>query len=431
MWFSPYLGSRLSYYTAVCLALFGLLSTPARAQSSGQSLSMHEAIANTLAKNPQLHQFTVKKQGLLGRRDSSELRQTLTLNLALENFGGSGDLSGAQASETFLALSSVIELGGKRQGRVSVANAQLHAFDDHRQAFTLDVLAQLTRVFIQALEIQERLTLAQEARALTRSTLTIVKTRSQQGATSEAEVKRAAAALAQAQLQLNALQQQRERLLVKLAAYWGETSPSWTRVEGDLYAFGQTSSFASLYERALASPAIAVFASEARLKQAELALAKTQSSFDIGWQLGVRQFEASGDTAFTAGVSIPLFGDKRNRGALQTAMAAQNELDYERQTALLKLHVQLFEAYSQRRQHVAAVKAYRSTILPDLNTALRSTQKAYEAGRYSYQDWIAAQKELLDAKRSLIENAAAAALNQAVIEQLIAEPLYSSADISQ
>ena len=159
------------------------------------------------------------------------------------------------------------------------------------------------------------------------------------------------------------------------------------------------------------------------MKKAQVSLAKTQSKADLGWQLGVRRFEDSGDTAFTAGVSIPLFSGKRNRGALKSAMASENEVIYERQTALLKLHVQLFEAYSQRQQHVAAVKVFRTTILPDLNSALASTQRAYETGRYSYQDWIAAQKELLDAKRSLIESAAAASLNQAVIEQLISEPL--------
>ena len=104
-------------------------------------------------------------------------------------------------------------------------------------------------------------------------------------------------------------------------------------------------------------------------------------------------------------------------------MAAVNEVSYERKTALLKLHVLLFDAYSQRQQYVAAVEVFRADILPDLSSALASTQQAYETGRYSYQDWVSAQKQLLDAKKSLIENAAAASINQAIIEQLIAEPL--------
>ena len=265
--------------------------------------------------------------------------------------------------------------------------------------------------------------LALEARNLAQSTLKIVKNRSSQGAAPEYEVKRAKSSLSHSQLQVDALEQQFQRLQIKIAAYWGETLPSWSKLDGDIYTYGTSSDFIALYERAKSSPAIAQLASESRLKKAQVSLAKTQSKADIGWQLGVRRYEDNGDTAFTAGVSIPLFGGKRNRGALKSAMASENEVVYEQQTALLKLHVQLFEAYSQRQQHVAAVKVFRSDILPDLYAALASTQSAYETGRYSYQDWIAAQKELLDAKRSLIESAAAASLNQAVIEQLIAEPL--------
>jgi len=55
------------------------------------------------------------------------------------------------------------------------------------------------------------------------------------------------------------------------------------------------------------------------------------------------------------------------------------------------------------------------------------TQDAYEKGRYRYQDWIAAQEELLTAKQQLIEAATAAQLSQALIEQLTAEPLTTNA----
>ncbi len=416
-------GERLRFYAAVCLALFFIASNNAAAQSSGTGVSLRQAISKTLAQNPQLHQFNIKKEASLGRREQSELAPALTLSLEVENIAGSGDLNGFDSAETTVALSSVIELGGKRNARMSVADAQLQTLEHHRQAFTLDVLGELTRTFIQALEVRALFELANEARDLAQNTLAIVKNRSLQGATPEYEVKRAKSLLAHTQLRVDALKKQHERLRIKIAAYWGETSPSWDKFNGDIFTYGTALDFSALYQRALASPAIAQFASEARLKKAEVSLAKTYSTSDLGWQVGVRRFEESGDTAFTAGVSIPLFGNKRNRGALKSAMAFENEIIYERQTALLKLHVQLFEAYSQRQQHIAAVNVFRTTILPDLNAVLDSTQRAYETGRYSYQDWIAAQKELLDAKRSLIESAAAASLNQAVIEQLIAEPL--------
>ena len=435
MFFSRYAGFCRCLFLAVYITILAAVSAQTFAQGANsifvselavKPLSLSQAITYTLEQNPQLHQFTIRQSGLLGRRETDELSPAWNLAIDVENMAGSDALSGVQMAETTVSLSSVIELGGKRDARVSVVDAQLDALDYHRHAFTLDVLGELTSTFIRVLETQELIKLAKEALDLAKNTLDIVKKRSHQGATPEYEVKRAASALAQAQLHLNGLQYQHKRLMVKLTSYWGERSPTWNSVVGDLYYFGESSVYDTLYERAKTSPGIAYLASKDRLKKAEVLLAKTQAASDIGWQLGVRRFEETGEVAFAAGVTIPLFKSKRNRGAVATAMALQHEIEYEKQTALLQLHVQLFTAYSQREQYVAAVNVFRSTVLPDLQSVLVSTQRAYETGRYRYQDWIAAQNELLDARQYYIENAAAASLNQAIIEQLIAEPLNRS-----
>ena len=62
-------------------------------------------------------------------------------------------------------------------------------------------------------------------------------------------------------------------------------------------------------------------------------------------------------------------------------------------------------------------------MLPDLTEALSQTREAYERGRYSYVEWTAAQRELLAARRTLVDAATTALLNQALIEQLTAQPL--------
>ena len=159
------------------------------------------------------------------------------------------------------------------------------------------------------------------------------------------------------------------------------------------------------------------------MKDAEVKLARAQSRVDIGWQLGVRRFEETGDTALVAGISIPLFSGKRNRSSITSALAERNAVDYQQADAMLKLHSRLFTAFSQREENTAAVEQFNAQVLPALEKALALTQQAYENGRYRYQDWIAAQEELLTAKQQRIEAATAAQLNQALIEQLIAEPL--------
>src|SRR5690606_8597455 len=105
------------------------------------------------------------------------------------------------------------------------------------------------------------------------------------------------------------------------------------------------------------------------------------------------------------------------------AQAERDQMELLRQSALLTLHAQLFEAYQNRQQAIEAAMALTNEVIPALENALRGTHEAYERGRYSYVDLIAAQRELLDARKARIEAAEAALVFGALIEQFTAEPL--------
>ncbi len=394
--------------------------------NTSTALTLEDAISRTLKNNPQLYQYRFRRQSLVAQRETSSLSPALQLGLEVENVAGSGEFNGVDSAETTLALSSVIELGAKARSRVAVIDARTDRLNFERQAATLDVLGELTTTFIRSLSTQENIALAMEAVALSEQMLKTVKQRASKGAAPEAEVMRAKAALTRTSIRLQALRSSFKRQKVTLSSFWGSTNPHFTELSGSLSAFGSSDDFANLLQRAKHSPAIAIFASEARLKDAEIKLARAQSRVDIGWQLGVRRFEETDDTALTAGVSIPLFSGKRNRGAVASALAERNAVDYRQADAQLQLHNRLFAAYSQREENKAAVEQFSSHVLPALEQALRLTRQAYENGRYRYQDWIAAQEELLTAKQQHIEAATAAQLNQALIEQLIAEPLATN-----
>ncbi|MGB0503432.1 MAG: hypothetical protein ACPGGD_05235, partial [Thalassolituus sp.] len=107
-------GALLQLRIALPLLMLCVFAAPVDAQNMQKSLSLNQAISRTLAENPQLHQFSIKKEGLLGLRASSDFSPPIHVGIDVENFGGSGERSGTNAMETTLALSSVIELGSKR-----------------------------------------------------------------------------------------------------------------------------------------------------------------------------------------------------------------------------------------------------------------------------------------------------------------------------
>jgi cobalt-zinc-cadmium efflux system outer membrane protein len=411
-----------------CLVAALLAAPTSAANSQSSAMTLPSAVQLALSRNPELQVYQLREQGLRGLATTANLSPQFAVGAEAENLGGSGDFNGTDSAEFTLALSSVIELGGKREARVAAVNAQRALIDAERQARALDLMGEVTRRFVDAVANQARLELALKSRSLAQDTVQAVQRRTRSGAAPEAELYRARAQLAQAQLAVDEAQNRLQVSAVSLAVMWGDTEPDFVRVSGDLLNLGVTGDFNALFQRAIENPAIAVFASEERVRAAELQLAKTQASADIDWSIGVRQFQDTDDTALVAGLSIPLNTSGRNAGALVTARAARDEVAIEREAALLSVRASLFDAFQQRRQGIETAHALRADVIPALATALQQTRAAYESGRYGYQEWVAARQELLAAEHDLIAAASAALHSGATIEQLTAEPLLPALD---
>ena len=154
------------------------------AAQASEKLNLNEALRLTLENNPQLYQFKFTEAILNAQRKTSSLAPSLQFGAELENVLGSGQTQGIDAAESTVALSSVIELGNKRQARISLADSRLDRYTWERQAVTLDVLGKLTTMFVEALLTQANVDLARESLALSQSLLKTVKSKAAKGATS-------------------------------------------------------------------------------------------------------------------------------------------------------------------------------------------------------------------------------------------------------
>ncbi|MEH6518876.1 MAG: TolC family protein [Halioglobus sp.] len=386
-------------------------------------MTLASAVQLALSQNPELQVYRFKELGLQGLTQTANLRPQFDLSAEVENVAGTNDFNGADSAEFTLALSSVIELGSKRDARVAAVNAQRQVFDGKRQARALDLMGMVTRRYVDVVATQARLDLAVNARSLATDVLLSVERRTQAGAAPEAELYRAGAQLAQAGLAVTEAQNRLRSSRLSLSVLWGDTEPDFVRVKGSLQKLGTVGDFNALFESAVENPAIGIFASEERLREAEFQLAKTQSRTDIAWSIGVRQFQDTDDTALVGGLSIPLYTSRRNTGAIQSARAARDEITLRRESALLNLRARLFDAFQQRKQGIETASSLRTEVIPALTLALQQTQAAYESGRYGYQEWVAARQELISAEYALITAASAALQSGATIEQLTSEPL--------
>ncbi len=406
-----------------CALALQLISLPVW---SDTSLTLAEAMEHALAKNPELQVFPLREKALQGKAQTDALRPALEAGIEVENFAGSGDYSGTEAMDTTLSLSSVLELGQKRDARMAVADARLDRLRAEQEVAALDASGEVARRFLDALAAQERLALAREAEKLAGETVQAVKRRAEAGGGSQADVLRAKASLEQARLASAHATSTARANRILLASLWGEAEPDFLTVSGDLLAVGSQEPVAALYERVSRNPSVLRLASETRLKDVEVRMAQANAKRDINWSAGVRQLNETDDTALVASMSVPLFAGRRNAGALQAAQAEKDEATFMQDATLQQLKARLYALHGQRQQSLDEVHALQTTVIPLLEQALQSTRAAFANGQLGYQEWLVSRQELLSARIALLDTADEASRLRIDIEQLTAEPLLKN-----
>jgi cobalt-zinc-cadmium efflux system outer membrane protein len=397
------------------------LSTTAAAQQAAAPeppLTLRAALEQALARNPQLQGFQFRLRAQEARAATAALRPPWELRAELENVAGTGELSGADAAEATFSLSRVIELGDKRTRRVEAASAARDLVETERAAAQLDVTAEVARRFIHVASDQEQLLLTRRATELAQETLDSARLRVQSARAPEVELNRARIALARAQIEQEHAEHELATSRRKLAAMWGATEDRFGRIEADLFSLPRAPSFEQLADAIPRSFDLARFASEARLRDAELRVAEARARSDLAISAGIRHLQTADDQAFVLGATLPLGARSRATGAIAEARAQRELTDSEREAHRVRVLAQLFEVCQELTHSVTEAQTLRESVAPEMEAALESTQYAFERGRYSYLEWTEAQRELIAVRRALIEASANAHLFQVEIERL-------------
>lgn len=381
-------------------------------------LTLQTALEQAVARNPQLQGFVFRLRAQEARATTAALRPPWELRAELENVAGTGELSGTEAAEATFSLSRVIELGNKRDRRIEAANAARDLLESERAAAQLDVAAEVARRFIHVASDQEQLLLTRRATELAQETVDSARVRVQSARAPEVELNRARIALARAQIAQEHAEHELATSRRKLAAMWGATEDRFGRIEAGLFSLPAIPSFEQLADTIPRSVDLARFASEARLRDAELRIAEARARSDVAVSAGVRHLQTADDQAFVLGMTLPLGARTRATGAIEEARAQRELTDSEREAHRVRVLAQLFETYQELSHAVTEANTLRETVAPEMEAALKSTQYAFERGRYNYLEWTEAQRELIAVRRALIEASANAHLFQVEIERL-------------
>lgn len=380
-----------------------VLQEPLEIKEPTGSITLREAIALALVKNPELAAFSWEIRARKARMLQAGLLPNPELQVELQDIAGSGVYRGTRSAESTIQLSQLIELGGKRSRRVRGKKFEKDLADWDYRAKKIDILTLATHAFIEVLSAQQQLVLAEKSVRLAEEIVHTVSGRVRAGKVLPVEETRANVSLFSVQIEVEQARQRLDSARKGLTSAWGSTNPKFERAEGDLSAVSPVPLFDPLISSLSQNPDIARLDTETALGQAMVDLEKSRAFPDITVSAGYRRFNASDDNAIVVGASIPLPLFNKNQGGKQEALHRLAKIEKERHFVQTRLRTALAKAYN--RLSVAYFKTHtlKTKIIPGAQTAFDITNQGYRLGKFRYLNVLDTQRTLFDAQVEYIQ----------------------------
>lgn len=362
------------------------------------SLTLRDAIERALAASPRIDGAKASADAARGAERQAGAIPNPELAFEVENFEGGGPYRGFASSELTYGLTQEIEVGGKRSARRRSAAAERQAADLVSEATRLDLVRDVTILYVEAVAADQSFELAKELESIARRTLDNVTERVNAAREplvqqSKAEVAATTSAIAR-QRAANAREARRQAL----ARSWGDSAFSEPLSSDDFFKHPAPEPLDAYYGRLQASPDLARFNSLRAAREADLRLARAQIVPNPTLSFGVRQFRETDRSALIAGVSLPFPVFNRNGGEIARSRAEVRRADSELMQEERDLAGQLSDAWSRWQSAANEATSLAEEILPQADKAFRLTLDGYRAGRFQFLEVLDAQRTLFEAR---------------------------------
>ena len=393
-------------------------------------IRLRDALALALRQSPELAGFTWE----IRARESATIQagrpQNPMVDILFEDLGASGrafDDSSVAGPQATIQLSQLIELGGKRSARRTLAgfDRDLAAWDF--ETARIDVLTRVTAAFLDALVSQQSVVLAERARGLIEQVEQTVRTRVEAGVVSPIEQTKAAVALAMARIDEQRAQRSLAADRLTLAALWGHSSAVFASAEGDLQSSPPLPSFEAIAQHVARNPEVARWATEIAQRDAVRALESARRVPDLTVTAGYRRLTDVDSNALVVGASIPLPLVDRNKAGIQAAAQRVAQAREAERAAHVRITTQVAAASRDLAVAHDEAAALADGVLPGARATFAAVEEGYRLGRFGYLEVLDAQRTLVSAETQRLRALAAVHKAVAQVERLIGIPLTDAA----
>lgn len=402
------------------------------AENPAGRITLSDALALALRQSPELAGFAWE----IRARESAAIQAGRPPNpvadIRFEDLGAAGrdpDTGRSTGAEATVQLSQVIELGGKRAARRTLAGIERDLAEWDFEAARIDVLTRVTTAFLNVLVSQHTLALAERTRELVEQVEQTVRSRVEAGVVSPIEQTKAGVTLAAARIDEQRARRSLAADRTALAALWGHPVAVFAAVEGELQAPPDLPSFETIVQHVDRNPAVARWATEIAQRDAARALAAARGVPDLTVTAGYRRLTDVDSNAMVIGVMIPLPLVDRNRAGIQAAaqrVAQAREAERAARARTITLLAAAYRDLATARDEAAALA---DGVLPGARAAFAAIEEGYRLGRFGYLEVLDAQRTLVGAETQHLRALADVQKAVAQVERLIGVPLADAATL--
>ena len=416
------LGADLESYEAPPLVPGGAPATAPAGEPTGV-LSLRDALTLALARSPELAAFSWDVRVREGLALQAGLRPNPALGLEVEDFGGSGEASGFDGSETTFAIDQLLETAGKRSKRRRAGELDAKVAGWEYETVRLEVFAAVVQAFSAVAASQQRVALTEQLIRVAELSADDVERLVAAGATSPVERTRAGVVVATARVDRESALRALESARAQLVSIWGAREVTFTSVADDLPPAITPPALSEIRGWLERNPELGRWDQEIERRTAVVELERARRYPDVVALAGVKRLAPSDDNGLVAGLSVPLPLFDRNQGALAAAESDLRKARHERHAVEARLAAELETAWQELDARYVELRELRGTIVPQAREAFEGVRRGYAQGLFRNVDVLDAQRTLFELQLREIDAVRGYQESRAELEKLTGTPI--------
>ncbi len=377
-------------------------------------LSLNNAIILGLKNNPGLKSKKLEINAFQALALQAGLYPNPEIGFEAENFLGSGDFNGFNASENTFSITQNFVLGGRlnKAQKLQIINSDIAKWKLEKER--LNLISEIRRSFTIISSLQHQNNLNKKLLQISHNFLINLKRRINAGKVSPAESSRASLITTSLEIQIQNTKMQISSEITRLKALLGNPNMEFSSVENICNLKYNIPQLDKLTALIIQSPTLVQFKTEMKRGKTAIELEKSNVIPDLSVSFGLRSINETKDNVFVFGLSLPIPLFDNNRGNIQEAIIRNDQTKFNFNNILNQAKARLEFLYNNINAYDVMLQKLEKESIPQARNAFKIINQGNLLGRFTVLDVLDAQRSLFELESQYVS--AVAEYNKNIIE---------------